>query len=52
MAITRRQFIKRSAVAASVSAVMPRILMGEAFAQTGGTRRIFVVIQLQGSGGR
>jgi uncharacterized protein (DUF1501 family) len=48
MAITRRQFIKRSAVAASVSVVMPRILMGDANAQTDGTRKIFVVIQLQG----
>ncbi len=48
MAITRRQFIKRSAVAASVSVVMPRILMSGANAQTGGARKIFVVIQLQG----
>jgi len=47
MAITRRQFIKRSAVAASISVVMPRILMGEANAQSGG-RKVFVVIQLQG----
>jgi uncharacterized protein (DUF1501 family) len=48
MAITRRQFIKRSAVAASVGVVMPRIMLSGANAQTGASRRIFVVIQLQG----
>ncbi|HJQ70375.1 MAG TPA: DUF1501 domain-containing protein [Blastocatellia bacterium] len=48
MAITRRQFIKRSAVAASVGVVLPNILIGGAGAQTGAGRRIFVVIQLQG----
>jgi uncharacterized protein (DUF1501 family) len=47
MATTRRQFIKRSATAVSVSLVLPRLWLGSALAQSG-PRRIFVVVQLAG----
>src|SRR5215510_397960 len=50
MATTRRQFLKRSAGAVTVSLVMPRLWLGSARAQTvqDVNRRIFVVIQLAG----
>lgn len=50
MAINRRQFIKRSAAAVSVSLVMPKLWMGSVNAQqiNAATRRIFVVIQMAG----
>src|SRR5215813_13730734 len=50
MATTRRQFLKRSAGAVTVSLVLPRLWLGSARAQTvqDVNRRIFVVIQLAG----
>jgi uncharacterized protein (DUF1501 family) len=50
MATTRRQFIKRSASAVTVSLVLPKLWLGKAQAQEvqAATRRIFVVIQLAG----
>lgn len=50
MPINRRQFIKRSVTAVSVSMVMPRLLLGGADAQTvnAADRKIFVVIQMAG----
>ncbi len=51
MPTTRRQFIKRSAGAVSVSLLMPKLWMRDALAQTvapQADRRIFVVIQLAG----
>jgi uncharacterized protein (DUF1501 family) len=48
MATTRRQFIKRSATAVTVSLVMPRLWIGNALAQSPQDRRILVVIQLAG----
>ncbi|MEK6410655.1 MAG: DUF1501 domain-containing protein [Acidobacteriota bacterium] len=52
MAINRRQFIKRSAGAVSVSLIMPRLWMGGAAlgqqAAADPNRRVFVVIQLEG----
>jgi uncharacterized protein (DUF1501 family) len=49
MPTTRRQFIKRSAAAVSVSLVMPKLWMRDALAQTADpNRKIFVVIQLGG----
>jgi uncharacterized protein (DUF1501 family) len=50
MPINRRQFIKRSAAAVSVSLVMPRLWAGQASAQqvNAADRKIFVVIQLGG----
>jgi uncharacterized protein (DUF1501 family) len=47
MAITRRQFVKRSAGMVSLSLLMPRVLLTDARAQST-DRRIFVVIQLGG----
>ena len=50
MPINRRQFIKRSAAAVSVSLVMPKLWTASANAQeiNAATRRIFVVIQMAG----
>lgn len=48
MPTTRRQFIKRSASAVTLSLVMPKLLLRDAFAQSGSNRKIFVVIQLEG----
>jgi len=50
MPINRRQFIKRSAVAVSVSLVMPKLWTGQASAQqiNAADRKIFVVIQMAG----
>lgn len=50
MPINRRQFIKRSATAVSVSLVMPKLWMGRASAQeiNAASRKIFVVIQMAG----
>jgi uncharacterized protein (DUF1501 family) len=48
MPTTRRQFIKRSASAVTLSVVLPKLWLREAFAQTGPNRKIFVVIQLEG----
>ena len=49
MPINRRQFIKRSAGAVTVSLVMPRLWMGgSALGQPPANRRIFVVIQQSG----
>jgi uncharacterized protein (DUF1501 family) len=50
MPTTRRQFIKRSAAAVSVSLVMPKLWMRDALGQTANAadRKIFVVIQLGG----
>lgn len=50
MPINRRQFIKRSATAVSLSLVMPKLWMGSANAQqiTAADRKIFVVIQMAG----
>ena len=50
MPINRRQFIKRSASAVSVSLMLPKLWKGEARGQSPVTadRRIFVVIQLAG----
>src|SRR6185295_13600452 len=50
MPINRRQFIKRSAAAVSVSLVMPRLWTGRASAQqiNAADRKIFVVIQMAG----
>jgi uncharacterized protein (DUF1501 family) len=50
MAINRRQFIKRSAGAISVSLVMPKLWLGQAQGQsvTAANRKIFIVIQMSG----
>jgi uncharacterized protein (DUF1501 family) len=50
MPINRRQFIKRSASAVTVSLMLPKFWNGEARGQSPATsdRRIFVVIQLAG----
>ena len=50
MAINRRQFIKRSAGAVTVSLVMPKLWLGQAKGQgiTAANRKIFVVIQMSG----
>jgi len=50
MPINRRQFIKRSVTAVSVSMVMPRLFLGSADAQVinAADRKIFVVIQMGG----
>ncbi len=49
MPISRRQFIKRSAGAVSVSMVLPKLWLADAMAQTNNPAdRIFVVIQLAG----
>src|SRR5262249_53690804 len=50
MATTRRQFLKRSASAVTVSLVLPKLWLGSARAQSlqDLDRRIFVVIQLAG----
>ena len=50
MPINRRQFIKRTAGAVSVSLVLPKLWLGSASAQqvNAANRRIFVVIQLAG----
>ena len=50
MPINRRQFIKRSATAVSVSLVMPKLWLARANAQqiNDASRKIFVVIQLGG----
>ncbi len=50
MAINRRQFIKRSASAVTVSLMMPKLWLGQAHGQgiSAAGRKIFVVIQLSG----
>src|SRR5262245_11289582 len=52
MPINRRQFIKRSAGAITVSVMVPRFLSGSAFGQTvsspGPSRKTLVVIELAG----
>jgi uncharacterized protein (DUF1501 family) len=50
MAINRRQFIKRSAGAVTVSLVMPKLWLGQARGQqvAAADRKIFIVIQMSG----
>ncbi|HYP28150.1 MAG TPA: DUF1501 domain-containing protein [Blastocatellia bacterium] len=48
MPTTRREFIKRGAGMVTLSLVMPKIWLSGARAQSNSTRRIFVVIQLNG----
>lgn len=50
MAINRRQFIKRSAGAVTVSLLMPKLWLGQASGQQidAAGRKIFVVVQLSG----
>jgi uncharacterized protein (DUF1501 family) len=48
MPTTRRQFIKRGAGLVTVGMVMPRIWLGEARAQSPGSNRKLLVIQLAG----
>ena len=50
MPINRRQFIKRSATAVTVSLVMPKLWLGRADARdiNAADRRIFLVIQMAG----
>jgi uncharacterized protein (DUF1501 family) len=48
MPITRREFIKKSAATVTIGALMPRLWLGNAHAQSGSDRRIFVVVQCNG----
>ncbi len=49
MATTRRQFIKQSAGAVSLSLVMPKILFGQEQTPAAATNRVTVILQLNGA---